>query len=113
MRISKSNSQAFTKALLKGFFFGWLFVVLLLELIWPKRLFIEVQESKIQSCNFTKRQSCNKAQKRVGDTVTYCNDYCTVDSGSSSPGSTPDQGHCVVFLDKIPYFHGASLHSSV
>ena len=34
-------------------------------------------------------------------------------SRSSGPGSSPDQGHCVVFLGKTPYFHGASQVSLV
>ena len=33
-----------------------------------------------------------------------------LDSGSSGPGSCPGQGHCVVFLGKTLYSHGASLH---
>ena len=36
-----------------------------------------------------------------------------LDSGSSGPGSGPGQGHCVVFLDKTLYSHGASLHPGV
>ena len=32
-----------------------------------------------------------------------------LDSGVSGPGSSPDRGHCVVFLGKIPYSYGASL----
>ena len=35
------------------------------------------------------------------------------DSGSSCPGSDPGRGHCVVFLGKTLYSHGASLHSGV
>ena len=31
-------------------------------------------------------------------------------SGASSPGSSPGRGHCVVFLGKTLYSHGASLH---
>ena len=34
-------------------------------------------------------------------------------SGSSGPGSSPGRGHCVVFLAKIIYSHGASLHPGV
>ena len=33
-----------------------------------------------------------------------------LDSGSSGPGSGPGRGHCVVFLGKTLYSHGASLH---
>ena len=34
-----------------------------------------------------------------------------LDSKSNSgPGSSPGRGHCVVFLSKTLYFHGASLH---
>ena len=36
-----------------------------------------------------------------------------VDYGSSGPGSSPDQGHCVVFLGKKLYSHSASLHPGV
>ena len=35
------------------------------------------------------------------------------DSGSSGPGSHPGRGHCVVFLGKTLYSHGASLHPGV
>ena len=34
-------------------------------------------------------------------------------SGSSSPGSSPGREHCVVFLGKTLYSHGASLHPGV
>ena len=34
-------------------------------------------------------------------------------SGSSSPGSSPGWGHCVAFLDKALYSHGAFLHPGV
>ena len=33
-----------------------------------------------------------------------------LDSGSSGPGSGPGRGHCVVFLGKTLYSHGASLY---
>ena len=33
------------------------------------------------------------------------------DSGSSGPGSSPGQGHCVVFSGKTLYSHSASLHT--
>ena len=36
-----------------------------------------------------------------------------LDSGSSGPGSSPGQGHCVVFLGKTLYSHSASPHSGV
>ena len=36
-----------------------------------------------------------------------------LDSGSGGPGSSPDQGHCVVFLGKTLYSHSASLHPGV
>ena len=34
-------------------------------------------------------------------------------SGSSAPGSNPGLGHCVMFLGKTFYSHGASLHPGV
>ena len=37
----------------------------------------------------------------------------TLDSGSKGPGSSPHQGHCVVFLDKTLYSDSASLHPGV
>ena len=36
-----------------------------------------------------------------------------LDSGASGSGSSPGQGHCVVFLGKTLYSHGASLHPGV
>ena len=36
-----------------------------------------------------------------------------LDSGESGLGSSPGQGHCVVFLGKTLYSHGASLHPGV
>ena len=33
-----------------------------------------------------------------------------LDCGASSPGLSPDWGHCVVFLGKTLNFHSASLH---
>ena len=34
-------------------------------------------------------------------------------SGSGGPGSSPGQGHCVVFLGRTLCSHGASLHPGV
>ena len=36
-----------------------------------------------------------------------------LDSGSSCSGSSPDRGHCVVFLGKTLYSYSASLHPGV
>ena len=36
-----------------------------------------------------------------------------LDSGASAPGSSPGRGHCVVFLGKTLYSHGASLHPAM
>ena len=36
-----------------------------------------------------------------------------LDSGANGPGSSSGRGHCVVFLGKILYSHGASLHPGV
>ena len=36
-----------------------------------------------------------------------------LDSGESGPGSSPNLGHCVVFLGKTLYSHSASLHPGV
>ena len=36
-----------------------------------------------------------------------------LDSGASGPGSGPGGGHCVVFLGKTLYSHGACLHPCV
>ena len=36
-----------------------------------------------------------------------------LDSRSRGPGLVPGQGHCVVFLGKTLYSHGASLHPGV
>ena len=37
----------------------------------------------------------------------------TLDSGASDPGSSPSQGHCVVFLGKALNFYSASLHQGL
>ena len=34
-------------------------------------------------------------------------------SGASGPGSSPGGAHCVVFLGKVLYSHGASFHPGV
>ena len=36
-----------------------------------------------------------------------------LDSAASCLGSSPGRGHCVVFLGKTLYSHGASLHPGV
>ena len=36
-----------------------------------------------------------------------------LNSGSSSSGSRPGQGHCIVFMGKTLHFHSASLHPGV
>ena len=36
-----------------------------------------------------------------------------LESGASSPGSSPGRGQCVVFLGKTLYSHIASLHPGV
>ena len=36
-----------------------------------------------------------------------------LDSGSSGPGSSPGREHCVEFLGKTFYSHGASLRPGV
>ena len=36
-----------------------------------------------------------------------------LNSGSGGPGSSPGQGHCVVFLGKTLHSHSASLHPGV
>ena len=36
-----------------------------------------------------------------------------LDSGANAPGSAPDRGHCVVFLDKTLNSHSASPHPGV
>ena len=36
-----------------------------------------------------------------------------LDSGANGPGLSPGRGHCVVFLGKTLYSHGASLYPGV
>ena len=36
-----------------------------------------------------------------------------LNSGASGPGSSPGQGHCIMFSGKTLYSHGASLHPGV
>ena len=47
----------------------------------------------------------NHKNVNVGGAVTS---WLMLDSGASGPGSNPGQGHCVVFLGKTLYSHGAS-----
>ena len=37
----------------------------------------------------------------------------SLNSGSSSPGSRPGRGHCVVFIGKTLHSYSASLHPGV
>ena len=39
--------------------------------------------------------------------------FSVPDSGSRGPGSSPGQGHCVVFLGKTLYSHSAAVHTGV
>jgi len=39
--------------------------------------------------------------------------FSELDSGASGPGSSPGRGHCVAFLGKTLYSHGASLHPGI
>jgi len=39
--------------------------------------------------------------------------FSALDSGLSGLGSSPGQGHCVVFLGKTLYSHSAFLHPGV
>ena len=52
--------------------------------------------------------SCFKLKRRRGGLI-----VSALDSGASAPGSSPGLGHCVVFLGKTLYSHGASLHPGV
>ena len=46
--------------------------------------------------------------------VQWFHGYSALDSRAfSGPGSSPGRGHCVVFLGKTLYSHGASLHPGV
>ena len=51
---------------------------------------------------------CNVVDGRCGGLM-----VSALDSGTSAPGSSPGLGHCVVFLGKTLYSHGASLHPGV
>ncbi len=48
-----------------------------------------------------------------GGGVQWPNGYSALDSGSSSPGSSPGRGHCVMFLGRTLYSHSSSLHPGV
>ena len=51
---------------------------------------------------------CHKYGARCGSLM-----VSALDSRGSGPGSSPGQGHCVVFLGKTLYSHSASLHPGV
>ena len=52
----------------------------------------------------------SKRTTPLGGTVAS---WAALDSGVSSPGLSPGQGHCVVFLGKTLYSHDACLHPGV
>ena len=57
--------------------------------------------------NFQIERLSNATLRRGGLMVS------ALDSGASALGSSPGLGHCVVFLGKTLYSHGASLHPGV
>ena len=74
----------------------------------------------VNTYEVTAQASLKQAQ---GENVKYCHrtSYGTrgdlvvsaLDSGSKMSGFEPWPGHCVVFLGKTLYSHGASLHPGV
>ena len=56
---------------------------------------------------FSRSISPQEIERRGGLVVSV------LDTGSSGLGSGPGRGHCVVFLGKTLYSHGASLHPGV
>ena len=53
------------------------------------------------------------ANRREGGSDEQQKFVSALNSGSSSPGSRPGQGHGVVFMGKTLDFHSASLHPGV
>ena len=60
----------------------------------------------------TKVHLCASPLTSVGGAVASCRVSALV-SGSSGPGLSPGLEHCVVFLSKTLYSHGASLQPGV
>ena len=58
-------------------------------------------------CNLSSTSLSRSTVSRSGLMVS------ALDSASSGPGLGPGRGHCVVFLGKTLYSHGASLHPGV
>ena len=67
-----------------------------------------VKVTQGQRCRKHKRPATEAVKKTRGGLM-----VSALDSGSSGPGSGPGRGHCVVFLGKTLYSHGASLHPGV
>ena len=70
----------------------------------PKELFVIAVNSSLIGILITNIHNCGR---RGGLMVS------ALDSGASGPGSSPGQGHCVVFLGKTLHSHSASLHPGV
>ena len=69
---------------------------------------VEVQKSHIlPTCMKVAAEYVCESGRRGGLIVS------ALDSGASSLGSSPGRGHCVVFLGKALYCHGASLSTQV
>jgi len=77
--------------------------------------FCYMQSSTIMLAKQCKR---NKILRNSHPNICYCGRrgglmVSMLDSGATSPGSSPGLGHCVVFLGKTLYSHCASLHPGV
>ena len=64
-------------------------------------------EKRFKVDTFLRQTARSGPQRRGGLMVS------AFDSGANAPGSSPGQGHCVVFLGKTLYSQSASLHPGV
>ena len=70
----------------------------------PGSLAVQLFGDHLRSCDHLRTRTDGR---RGGPIVS------ALDSGASAPGSSPFRGHCVVFLGKTLYSHGAFLHPGV
>ena len=85
-------------------FFSWAFLVFLMEKSKKRR---RKQPGKLLGKYRSQPVNLSGAQPLMNSLVN------ALHSAGSGPVSSPNRGHCVVFLGKTLYSHSASLHPGI
>ena len=82
------------------------------KLVWKK---VRQKDRNAMHCNYhySMKPIFIVHSFRGGLMVSALAPLSALDSGASGPGSSPDRGHCVVFLGNTLYSHGASRQTGV